>query len=96
MSYTGSFADDFLENAGGKRSTNRQQRLDDLRATLESPAGFRVLAAILKDMGLGGFMANDAGMIALRNEGERILRDIVEADSGNAIRLIAALRGIEI
>lgn len=88
--------EDFPGYDSGKRYREQDGQLRDLAAVLATPEGFRVLCGILKNMGLGYYVPNDPGAIALYNEGERLLRDAARADVGAATRLCAAIRGIEI
>ena len=79
------------------RSTaEREQFRNDLADVVESPEGFRVLKQIIASFGAGNYIQScDAGSATLFNEGERLLREITEANPAAAIRLIAAIRGIE-
>ncbi len=55
-----------------------------------------MLRKIIAGFGAGNYIQScDAGSAALFNEGERLLREMTEANPAAAIRLIAAIRGIE-
>lgn len=69
MSYPDSFADDFLDEGAEKRFANsRQQYLDDLRKVLATPEGFRLIVAMMKNMGFASYVSCNEGMVALHNE----------------------------
>lgn len=87
---------DFPGYDSRKRNIEREQFEHDLATVLASPAGFRVICKILERLGLGNFLCANEGQIALHNEGERLLRDCMEADAGCAIRIMAAMRGVDI
>ncbi len=79
-----------------RNAAERDQFRNDLAAVIESPEGFRVLKKIIAGFGAGSYIQScDAGSAALFNEGERLLREMTEANPAAAIRLIAAIRGIE-
>lgn len=88
---------DVFPGSDSTRTTaERDQFRNDLAAVVANPEGFRVMAKIIGGFGAGNYIQScDAGSAALFNEGERLLREITEANPAAAIRLIAAIRGIE-
>lgn len=100
MEFTGYGAweqrDPLFEDKKNSRRIEHSQELEDLRHVMADPAGFRFLVGLLKGMAAGGYLTCDAEMIALRNEAESLIRRLIEANAGNALRIIAAIRGIEL
>lgn len=45
----------------------KHEQENDLLAVLELPEGRRFLARLMREAGMGGFMAVNAGMVAIRN-----------------------------
>lgn len=88
--------EDFPGYDSQKRFNEHGRHLKDLAAVLATPEGFRLIADLLRAFGIGCFLPNDAGAIAIYNEGERLLREAARADAAAATRLMAAMRGLEI
>lgn len=88
--------DSFPGSDSTRTNAGREQFRDDLAALVASPEGFRVMVKLLSGMGLGGLVSNDPASIALHNEGETLLRELAMANPGAALRVIAAIRGIEL
>lgn len=88
--------DSFPGSDSTRQSTEREQYLDDLRMVCDSPEGFRVLIKIIGSLGAGGYaISSEPGYVAMFNKGEQIINDIAQANPTAALRLIAAIRGIE-
>lgn len=68
--------------------------LRDLADVVSQSTGFNVLLEILRQLGVEGLSAEDPRLVAMRNVGEQLLLNIQAVRPNQALRLIAALRGI--
>lgn len=88
--------EDFPGYDSNRKFAEHERQMRDLADVLATPQGFRVICDILTSLGAGRYMANEAGAVALYNEAERLLRTAARADAGATVRLMAAIRGIEL
>lgn len=72
----------------------RRMWLEDLARVAATPEGFRLLQHMLAQWGAETFVVQDPERMALRNQAERLLADLAQADPKTCLHLVAGLRDI--
>ncbi len=69
-----------------------RDEIDDLKAVLESPAGYRTILRLLIELGAESYCSTSEHSVALRNTAERLLIKAQAASFNNMLKLISDIR----
>ena len=78
-----------------EQETYTREDIEDLKATLELPQGYRVIRKLLLDMGAEGAVSTSEYSAALRNKAEEILVMCQAASFNKMVQLITDIREIK-